>query len=105
MVASEEQLLSIYRLFDKDGSGTVMHFEMEQKNLEMQTEELAEHLEKDVAEIHRMDVVHCFQMAKKRLNNLMELVEAESSRRGEAGSSSSSSGGAAGSSSDNPMVV
>lgn len=83
------------------------HFEMQQTELERQTEELAELLEKDVAEIQRMEVVHCFQMAKKRLRNLMELVEAEQSQwraEQEAGGSSSSSAGA-GSSSSNPMVV
>merc|ERR1719399_9206 len=79
------------------------HFEVEQRNLEMQTEELAEHLEKDVSDIQRMDVVHCFQMAKKRLRNLMEIVEAEQSqwREEQQGSSSgagSSSGGAGSSS-------
>ena len=142
------------------------HFEMEQKMLEMQTEELAEHLEKgalavwrrhrrvqsrtafshartrfcraprtrahaslrartrlylcralsaarslpraslpllsrracalplaEVADIQRMEVVHCFQMAKKRLRNLMEIVEAENSqwRREQQGGAGSSS--------------
>ena len=42
------------------------HFEMNQTNLEKQTEDLAELLERDVADINRMDVVHSFQMAKKR---------------------------------------
>ena len=90
------------------------HFEMEQRNLEMQTEELAEHLEKEVADIDRMEVVHCFQMAKKRLRNLLEIVEAQTAReraeaQGGAGSSSSSSSssgsGAPGSSGENPMVL
>lgn len=50
-----------------------------------------------------MEVVHCFQMAKKRLRNLMEIVEAENSQwrreqQGAAGSSSSSSA-------DNPVVA
>jgi len=71
------------------------HFEMQQTELERQTEELAELLEKDVSEIQRMDVVHCFQMAKKRLRNLMELVEAEeggsNARQANEGSSSGSS--------------
>lgn len=83
------------------------HFEMNQTDLEKQTEDLAEMLEKDVSEIQRMEVrdacmltsrslsltpaltfsmppalslfqvVHSFQMAKKRLRALMELVEAE----------------------------
>jgi len=55
-----------------------------------------------------MDVVHCFQMAKKRLRNLMELVEAENSQwraEQEAGGGSSSSHAAMGSSSSNPVVV
>jgi len=81
------------------------HFEMQQTELERQTEELAELLEKPVDEIQRMVVVHCFQMAKKRLRNLMELVEAESSQwraEQEGGAGSSSSG--AGSSSD-PVVA
>ena len=56
------------------------HFEMQQTELERQTEELAEQLEKPVEEIERMHVVHCFNMALKRLRNLMELVEAERSR-------------------------
>jgi len=84
------------------------HFEMQQTELERQTEELAEQLEKEVAEIQRMDVVHCFQMAKKRLRNLMELVEAENSQwraEQEAGGGSSSSHAAMGSSSSNPVVV
>jgi len=82
------------------------HFEMEQRNLECQTEELAEHLERDVKDIQRMEVVHCFQMAKKRLRNLMELVEAERSdwRREQAAGGSSTSSGQPGSSSDVSMV-
>lgn len=51
-----------------------------------------------------MDVVHCFQMALKRLRNLFEIVDAERARvqqQGAAGSSSDEPGG----SSDNPMVV
>ena len=57
-------------------------------------EELAELLEKDVAEIQRMDVVHSYNMALKRLHNLMELVQAEHSswlkeqRNSDGGSSS-----------------
>jgi len=70
------------------------NFEMQQTELERQTEELAELLEKDVADINRMDVVHCYKMAEKRLVNLMELVgahhgEIERQASGEAGSSSS----------------
>ena len=82
------------------------HFEMEQKALEMQTEELAEHLEKDVADIQRMDVVHCFQMALKRLRNLMEIVESEGSQwRQEQTSGAGSSSSSAGSSADNPIIA
>jgi len=53
------------------------HFEMQQTELERQTEELAELLERDVQEIKRMQVVQSFQMAKKRLKNLMEIVATE----------------------------
>ena len=56
-----------------------VNFESNQSELERQTEELAELLEKDVAEIQRMDVVHSYNMALKRLHNLMELVQAEQS--------------------------
>lgn len=51
------------------------HFEMQQKNLEQQTEELAGKLEDNVKEMHRMDIVQCYQMARKRLKNLFEIVE------------------------------
>ena len=44
--------------------------------LRRQTEELAGMLEQDVKDIKRTDVVHCFQMAKKRLVNLFEIVDA-----------------------------
>ena len=76
------------------------HFEMQQTELERQTEELAEQLEKPVEEIERMHVVHCFNMALKRLRNLMELVEAERSREVEAGEAGSSSDPLPGSSGD-----
>jgi len=69
------------------------HFEMNQTDLEKQTEDLAELLEKDVAEIQRMEVVHSFQMAKKRLRALMELVEAERLSEQANGASSSSAEG------------
>ena len=52
------------------------NFEMQQSELERQTEELAGMLEQDVKDIKRTDVVHCFQMAKKRLVNLFEIVDA-----------------------------
>ena len=51
------------------------NFEMQQSELERQTEELAELLERDVKDIQRTEVVHCFQMAKKRLTNLFEIVD------------------------------
>ena len=51
------------------------HFEMQQTELERQTEELAEMMEKEVKEIDRQEVVHCFKMAEKRLINLFELVD------------------------------
>ena len=51
------------------------HFEMQQTELERQTEELAEMMEKEVKEIDRQEVVHCFKMAEKRLTNLFELVD------------------------------
>ena len=54
---------------------------MQQTELELQTEQLAELLEKEVSEIFRSDVVHCYQMAKKRLANLMELVASDEAIR------------------------
>jgi len=63
------------------------HFEMNQTELEQQTENLSGMLEKDVKEINRPDVVHCFQMAKTRLKNLFELVDVSGS--GEATDTSS----------------
>ena len=51
-------------------------------------------LEKDVSEIHRAEVVHCFTMAKTRLTNLLELVAVRGS-----GSATDTSGGAGSSSS------
>jgi len=53
-----------------------------------------------------MDVVHCYQMALKRLRNLMEIHDAERNRKQESGGGGSSSSDAlAGSSSSNPMLV
>ena len=46
------------------------HFEMQQTELERQTEELAEMMEKEVKEIDRQEVVRCFKMAEKRLTAL-----------------------------------
>ena len=61
---------------------------MQQSELERQTEELAGLLERDVKDIQRTEVVHCFQMAKKRLTNLFEIVDIgqekdDSSRHGQ----------------------
>jgi len=42
------------------------HFEMNQTELEQQTENLSGMLEKDVKEINRPDVVHCFQVGSHR---------------------------------------
>ena len=96
------------------------HFEMQQMELERQTEEarppasarlcaaltataraqLAELLERDAKDIHRMEVVHCFQMAKKRLRNLVELCGTEEAVRVAQQNAAESS--AAGSSSSAP---
>jgi len=74
-----------------EGGNFREHFEMQQMMLEQQTEDLSEQLEREVDKIMRMDVVHCFQMAKKRLRNLLELVEArEQHEKGGGGSTSSS---------------
>ena len=70
------------------------HFEMQQTMLEQQTEGLAELLERDAADIERMEVVHCFQMALKRRKQLFEIVDEENRRQAE------SAGGAAGASAD-----
>ena len=63
------------------------NFEMQQSELERQTEELAGMLEQDVKDIKRTDVVHCFQMAKKRLVNLFEIVDAGEKKPNGQGSS------------------
>ena len=44
-------------------------------------------LEQDVKDIKRTDVVHCFQMAKKRLVNLFEIVDAGEKKPNGQGSS------------------
>jgi len=62
------------------------HFEMQQTELERQTEDLAEMLEKDVKDIQRMAVVDCYQIAKKRLANLFDIVTTH--EREKAGTSS-----------------
>jgi len=66
------------------------HFEMQQMELEKQTEDLAEQLEKPVEDINRMSVVDAYQMAKKRLRHLFEIVEAQGVR-GEGSSSTDNS--------------
>mmetsp|Transcript_63876 Transcript_63876/g.142567 ORF Transcript_63876/g.142567 Transcript_63876/m.142567 type:complete len:82 (-) Transcript_63876:439-684(-) len=69
---------------------------MQQMELEKQTEDLAEQLEKPVSEINRMEVVNCSAMAKKRLRHLFEIVDSrpDDDVVEEAGGSSSSSEGA-----------
>lgn len=60
-------------------------------------------MERDVREIVRQDMVHCFQMALKRLRNLFELVDSRPGADGEGeggGGGSSSSNDGAGSSDD-----
>ena len=44
-------------------------------DLEELLSQLAEMMEKEVKEIDRQEVVHCFKMAEKRLTNLFELVD------------------------------
>jgi len=58
------------------------NFEMQQAELERQTEELAQLLERDVKDIQRTEVVHCFQMAKKRAVNLFEIVDFKDNGQG-----------------------
>ena len=79
-------------------------FEMQQTELERQTEELAELLERDVAEIQRMEVVHCYKMALHRLKNLDELVAAQTSE-GAAGYAQKADSSGGGSSSSDPITV
>merc|ERR1712194_241931 len=70
------------------------NFEMQQSELERQTEELAGFLERDVKDIQRTEVVHCFQMAKKRLVTLFEIVDMGEEKNGknDNGQGSSSTG-------------
>jgi len=49
--------------------------------------QLAEMLEKDVQEIRRMAVVDCYQIAKKRLRNLFDIVNSYAAAKEKAGSS------------------
>jgi len=88
----------VFAFYLDQGHNFKLQFENQQTELERQTEELAEMLEKDVKEIDRMDVVHCYKMATKRLSNLMELV---GGREGYEEGESSSNGG--GSSSADPI--
>ncbi len=98
------QYTYVYAFYLPESSNYRHRFEMQQTELEKQTEDLAELLEKDVADISRHEVVHCYQMALKRLRNLMELVHAaraEGQDEGEAGPSKAPSPPqAAGSSAD-----
>jgi len=71
------QYTYVYAYYLPEKGNYRAHFEMQQTELERQTEELAELLERDVQEIKRMQVVQSFQMAKKRLKNLMEIVATE----------------------------
>ena len=48
---------------------------MNQSELEKQTEALAEMLERDVVDIRRNEIVDSYQMALKRLRNLLEVVD------------------------------
>jgi len=82
------QYTYVYAYYLPEKGNYRTHFEMQQAELERQTEELAELLERDVQEIKRMQVVQSFQMAKKRLKNLLEIVTTEQQKEG--GSSSSS---------------
>ena len=65
------------------------NFEMQQAELERQTEELAGLLERDVKDIQRTEVVHCFQMGKKRLTNLFEIVSMDMEKEDYTGQGSS----------------
>jgi len=78
----------VYAFYLPEKHNFRVHFEMQQMELEKQTEDLSELLEKPVAEIERMKVVNSFQMAKKRLRHLFEIVEARQRNDEEAGSSS-----------------
>ena len=73
-------------------SGVDPHQKIESKYSSSTAQSYKTILEKDVAEIQRMDVVHCYKMAEKRLANLMELVQERdgyTTERGQAGGSSS----------------
>jgi hypothetical protein len=65
----------VYAFYLPQGGNFRAHFEMNQTELEQQTDQLAGMLQRDVSEICRKEVVHCFQMAKTRLKNLFELVD------------------------------
>jgi len=81
----------VYAFYLPEKHNFRVRFEMQQMELERQTEELAEMLEKPVAEIDRKEVVNAFNMAKKRLKHLFEIVEQRyADEENGAGSSSSS---------------
>jgi len=80
----------VYAFYLPEKHNFRVHFEMQQMELEKQTEDLAEQLEKDVKEIDRMKIVNSFQMAKKRLRHLFEIVEQHNRAEEDAGASSSS---------------
>jgi ariadne-1 len=65
----------VYAFYLEKSGNHKANFEMQQSQLEMQTEELAGLLERDVKDIQRTEVVHCFQMCKNRLKNLFEIVD------------------------------
>jgi len=83
------QYTYVYAYYLPEAGNYRNHFEMQQTALEQQTEELAELLERDVNDIKRMTVVQCFQMAKKRLKNLFEIVATGQQQMQDEGSSSS----------------
>ncbi len=62
---------------DKSERNHKTNFEDNQSSLEKQTEDLSQLLEKPVEQIERSVVVHCFQMARKRLCNLLDLVDSK----------------------------
>jgi len=79
----------VYAFYLPEKHNFRVHFEMQQSELETQTEDLAGLLEQPVAEIERMKVVNSYQMAKKRLRHLFEIVEQRQRAEEEGGSSSS----------------
>ncbi|KAL1527401.1 hypothetical protein AB1Y20_016069 [Prymnesium parvum] len=78
----------VYAFYLPEKHNFRIHFEMQQMELEKQTEELAEQLERAVEDIDHMKVVNCYHMARKRKHNLFEIVEARHHQEDEGGSSS-----------------